>query len=141
MCGQIQRLERGRRATENQPRPLELRAHRGGIAGVVARRRALLVAGLVLFVHDNGAQALHRREYRRAGADGDQPLTPAQRAPRVRALAIGEAGVQHRHLVSKHSAHPGHGLRRQRDFRNEQNGPVPRLHDCTKHVEIHERLA
>src|SRR6058998_803716 len=60
------------------------------IAGVVARRRALLVAGLVLFVHDNGAQALHRREYRRAGADGDQPLTPAQRAPRVRALAIGE---------------------------------------------------
>ena len=87
----VQCLERWRRAPQEQPSALEARAHGGDVARVVARGRPLLVARLVLFVHDDGAEALDRREDRRPGADRDAPLAAAQRAPRVGALAVGKS--------------------------------------------------
>ncbi len=136
-----ERLQRWCRASENQASAFELRPHRRRIAGVVARRRPLLVAGLVLLVHHDRAQPLHRREHGGPGADRHEPLASAQGAPRVGALAIGQPRVEHRHTISKDAAHPRDGLRRQGNFRHQQNCPVSRLHDGTKHVEVYERLA
>ena len=85
----IERLQRRRRASENQPRPLELRAHGRRVARVISRGGALFVAGFVLFVHHDRAQALHGREHSRSGADSDETFAAAQRAPCVGALAVG----------------------------------------------------
>src|SRR2546426_12107517 len=92
-----ERLDRGCRAPENKASSFELRAHRGGVASVVARGRALLVAGLVLLVHHDRAKPLDGREHGGAGPDRGAPLAPAQRAPRIGALAIGQSRGQHGH--------------------------------------------
>ena len=108
---------------------------------MVARRRALLVAGLVFLVHHDRAEALDRREHRRARAYRDESFAAAQRAPGIGALPVRQARVEHRHAVSKDAAHPRHGLRRQGDLGHEQDCPISRLHHGTKQVEIDECLA
>ena len=46
----------------------------GHVAGVVARRAALLEGGLVFLVHDDHAEVGDRREHRRARSDHDARL-------------------------------------------------------------------
>ena len=83
---------------------------------MIARRLAVLVARLVLFVDDDQAEVPHRGEDRRPGTDGDAALTSPQQAPGIGALAVGEPAVQHRDLVAEDAAEPAHGLRRERDL-------------------------
>ena len=139
--GEVQRLEGGRGAAQNHPRSLESRALDGHVAGMVARRRPLLVARLVLFVHHDRPEPLDGSEHRRAGPDGQASLAAPQRPPRVGALAVRQPRVQHRHLVAEHAAHPRDRLRRERDLGDEQDGTGTRRYDATKHVEIDERFS
>src|SRR3982751_2653655 len=53
-------LQARRRAAQYHHRPFRARAHDRDLARVVARRLALLVARLVLLVHDDRAEVLHR---------------------------------------------------------------------------------
>ena len=140
---EVQRFEGRRGAAQNHPCPpsLEPRALQRHVAGVVARRRALLIARLVLFVEHDRCEPLHRREHRRAGSDGHAPLATPQRPPRVDALAVRQPRVQHRHLVAEHAAHPRHRLGREGNLRDQQNGTVTRRHDATKDVEVDQRLS
>ena len=91
-------LEAWRRAAEHAHGAGLARPHDRDLARVVARRFALLVARLVLLVHDDRAEIGKRGEDRRPRADRDAPFAAAQREPRVVALAVAEAGVQHRDL-------------------------------------------
>ena len=72
---EVQGLERGRGAAENDTRALESGAHQRHVAGVIARDASLLVAGLVLFIHHDRAQPLDGREHGRAWPDSHAPLT------------------------------------------------------------------
>src|SRR5439155_4226261 len=90
---EVQRLERRRGAAQNHARPLEPRTLERHVAGMVARRRPLLVARLVLFVHHDRPEPLDRSEHRGAGPDGHAPLAAPQRPPRVGALAVRQPRV------------------------------------------------
>src|SRR2546425_1278795 len=61
---EVQRFEGGRGAAQNLARPLEPRALERHVTGMVARRRPLLVARLVLLVHHDRPEPLDRSEHR-----------------------------------------------------------------------------
>ena len=124
------RLERRRGAAEHHARALEPRAHQRDVAGMVARRLAVLVARLVLLVDHDEAEVAHRREDGRARADGDPALAPAQQPPGIGALAVGEPAVQHRDLVAEDAAEPAHRLRRERDLGHQHDRAAPRASAC-----------
>ena len=99
-CGPSSRA-RAWRCPARSARSLEPGADRGDVPRVVARRLAVLVAGLVLLVHHDESQIGHRREHRRPRPHRDPALAPAQKAPGVGALPVGERAVQHRDLVAE----------------------------------------
>ena len=88
---------------------------------MIARRLALLVTGLVLFVDDDRAEIRERREHRGARADRHTAFAAAQRDPRIIALAVAQAGVKDRNLTPEHRAKAVHGLRRERDLGHEDD--------------------
>ena len=75
-------------ATDNDKGSFELSALRGDVARVIARRRALLVARLVLLIHHDRAEPLNGREDGRAGTDRDAALAAPERLPSIDALTI-----------------------------------------------------
>ena len=75
---------------------LHLGADHRHVARVVAGRFLLLVGMLVLLVHDDQPQPLHRREHGRARADGDAGAALADFVPFVMAFAGGQMAVQAR---------------------------------------------
>src|SRR4029078_6898300 len=64
-------FETRRRAPEHDYRALVSRAHDRDLSRVIARRLTLLVARLVLLVHDDRAEVLERGKDRRPRAGGD----------------------------------------------------------------------
>ncbi|MNH16241.1 hypothetical protein D3C79_758730 [compost metagenome] len=55
---------------------------------MVAQAFLLFIGAVVLFVDDDQAGVLHRREQRRAGADDDVGLAIAGSQPGIQALAV-----------------------------------------------------
>ena len=72
----------------------EMRAVDGCVATVIPRRFFLLVAGLVLLIHDDQAEVFERRENRGARADHYARFPAADAPPFARALHIRQAAVQ-----------------------------------------------
>ena len=95
---------------------------------------------MLLIDHDD-TQVRHRREDRRACADHDPPLAAGDRAPRVGPLALRQGAVQHRDRVAEHPAHPGHGLGRERDLRDQHDRPATTRHLDPHGIQIHQRLS
>ena len=81
----------------------------------------------MLLVDDDQAEALDRREDRRARADGDPRLAGAQAAPLVVALALRQRGVQQRDGVAEAGGEARDGLRRERDLRHERDHALAAL--------------
>jgi hypothetical protein len=134
-------LEARCRAAEHHHGALGARTNDGHLAGVIARRVALLVARLVLLVDDDRAEVLQRGKDRRTGAHGDALLAAAKGEPRIVALAVGESTVQHRDRVAEHGAEAIHRLRRERDLRHEHDGRLSLLqYDAPQELEVDERL-
>ena len=131
----------GRGAAQHQRRALEPGAHRRDVAGEIARRLAVLVAGLVLLVHHDDAEILHRSEDRRARADGHPPLAPAQQPPGVGPLAVGERAVQHRDLVAERAAEPAHRLGREADLGHQHDRAAAPGQRALHRLEVDQRLA
>ena len=90
-------------------------------AGVVAGIGVLLVRRIVLLVDHDQADVAHRCEDRAAGADDDPRLTPHDAVALVATLGATERGVQDRDDVAEALAEPTHGLRRERDLRDEHD--------------------
>ena len=98
-------------------------AHDGHVAAVVARRRVLLEARLVLLVDDDQAEVRGRGRTRRCGADDDLHLAVEDAPPVPAALGVAEVAVQHGH-VAEAAAEAGDGLRRQADLGHEDDAPA-----------------
>src|SRR5690606_26381909 len=110
-------LERRRRAAQHAHCTGEPCPDDGQLACVVARRFRLLVARLVLLVHDDRTEVRDRREDGRARTDRDATLAAAESAPRVVALTVRQRGGQDGDDVTELCAEAGNRLRRERDLR------------------------
>src|SRR5262249_13585186 len=118
------------------------RAHDRDLARVIARRLALLVRALMLFVDDDRTEVRERREDRRARADRDALASVLEREPLVVSLAVAEGTVQYRDLVAEDSAKAIDGLRRERDLRHQDDRRLISLdHDAPEQLDVDERLA
>ena len=82
-------LQRRRGASQNHDAFLNLRAHDGDIARVIARRFFLFVGGLVFFIDDNQPEIFQRREHRAAGADDDARAAGMDFVPFIVPFALG----------------------------------------------------
>ncbi len=135
-------LQTRRRRTQRHHRPLFARADDGHFTRVVPRGFVLLVAALVLLVHDDRTDVGDRRKHRGPRAHDDALVSPTQCGPRVEALAVAQRAVQHRHLIAEHRAKAVHGLRRERDLRNQHDGAHAALSDhVLEPLEVDQRLA
>src|SRR5690606_30939245 len=128
--------------SQHAHRAVQARAHHRHLTSVIARRIALLVAGLVLLVHDHGTEVVHGGEYRGTRAYRDLALPPLQREPRVVALAVRERGMEHRHAIAEHGTEAIHRLRREGDLRHEHYRTLAAAQDyLPEHFQVYEGLA
>ena len=118
----VKAFERRRRRAEQRHRAFELRAIHGDIAAVIARRFLLLVARLLLLVHDDQAEIFERRENRGARSHHHARLAVPHAPPFARALDFRQAAVQHRDARAESRADQPADPQRQRNFRNQNNG-------------------
>ena len=117
--------ERGRGGAEDDGAGLAETAHDGDVAGVVARRLVLLVAGLVLLVHDDDAEFVDGREDGRARADDDARLASMDAVPFVVALAVAELAVEDGDGGAEAGGEALDGLGGEGDFGDENDGAAP----------------
>ena len=112
------------------------------VAPVVAKALLLLERRVVLLVDDQHRQPRHRREQRRARADGQPQLAAPQRAPGVVALAIAQPAVQHRDALAEARPKARHELRRERDLRHQhQRAAVAARARCCHDLQVDLGLA
>src|SRR6185312_16201235 len=95
---------------------------------MIARRRFLLEGVFVLFVDDDQTQLAGRCEDGAAGPDDDLNLSGGDAPPVSAALRVGQVAVEYRDVAAP-AAEPLDRLRRQRDFRDENDGFLPALDD------------
>ena len=139
-------FQRRRGRAEHDHGAFHLAAHNGDVARVVAGRLLLLVGMLVLLVHDDQAERFDGGEDGRARADGDARAALANLVPLVVPLAGGQMAVQHRHQrLQRAGAEPRlealDGLRRERDFRHEDNRALALLQGVGDGLQIDLGLA
>ena len=101
---------------------------------------------LVLLVHDDQSQRVHRGEDGRAGADGDAGAALADFVPLIVALAGGQMAVQHRHQgLERAGAEAGletlDRLGREGDFGHQDDRPFALLESVSDGLEVHLGLA
>ncbi len=87
---------------------------------LIPRRAVLLVRSRSLFVQADQAESRNRREHRRPAAQDDVSLAPAHPPPLLGALQLGELAVQDRDRRVQAISNALDELRRQRDFRHQQ---------------------
>ena len=92
----------------------------------------------MLFIHDDEAETLQRREDRRAGADGDLRFAARQAAPFVEAFAAGQAAVQHGEAGGETGREALHELPGQGDFghQNERRLVLAQRRGNGAHVDL-----
>ena len=137
-------LQRRRGAAEHDDAFFHLRAHDGDIARVIARRFLLLVGSLVFLIDDDEPEVRQRREDRAARADHDARAAVMNLVPFVVALALGQMSVQHRDCILR-LGEPAFealdGLRRKRNFRDENDCRASAVERCADGLQINFRLA
>src|ERR1043166_7829425 len=115
---------RGSRA-EKRERVFHFGADDGDVAAVVARRLFLLVAGFLLFVHDDETEIFDGRENRRTCSDNDAGFTVADAPPFACTFDVAESGVQDGYAFEARSK-PGTALaanpKRECDFGHQDDG-------------------
>ena len=142
--GVVITLERRRGGPEQNDALLHLRAHDRDVARVIARRFLLLVGGLVLFIDDDQPEIFERSKHSAARADHDPRPTGLNLVPFIVPLAFGQMAVQNRDRVlrfGKTALESLHGLRRERNFRNEHDGGFPARQGRADRLQINFRLS
>jgi hypothetical protein len=122
-CANIMDRFKGRSGgAENDAGLFQLGAEDSGIPTVIERGLLLFITRFVFFIDNDQAQVDQRREHSRACSDDDASLTIADSVPLIMALASAELTVEHGDLHAsgfESFPEPGNGLRRERNFRNE----------------------
>src|SRR5687768_9660202 len=109
---------------------------------MIPRILPLLVARLVLLVHNDRAKILERREDGRPRPDDYPLVTSLQREPRVVSLTIAQGRMENRDSISENCAKPVDGLRSERDLRNEDDRCLAApVHDLAEQLDVHQRLS
>ena len=114
-------FERWRGRTQHHRGPGQLGAHHGHVARVVARGFFLFVALVVLLVDEDEAEIRRGRKDGGARADDDGRVAAANAAPLLAAFIGREGGVEQRDLLPEGLIEQAGHLRREADFRNQQN--------------------
>ena len=108
---------------------------------MIARRLLLLVARIMLLIHDHQTQLRHGRKHRRARPHY-HPRIPAPNAmPLLRPLIRRQARVQQGHLIRQTRHTSARHRRRQPDLRHQQQRASPGIERTLHRREIHRRLA
>ena len=116
-------------------------AHHRHVAGVVMDAVLLLVGGLVLLIDDDQAEIAVGQEQGRAGARHHLDVAGCDARIDPLALAAGDAGMPGRRLGAEAGLEAVEELRRQGDFRH-QDQRLPALpHGFGDRLEINLRLA
>ena len=135
------RFQRWRGRTQNHGGIRHLGAHHGNIAGVIARRLLLLVGGIMFFVDDDQREIGNRREDGRASADDHARVPALDAMPLLRALLVGERGVQDGNFIAEDLVQIGGDRWREADFRDEENGGAPSFEHGAHAREVNGGLA
>ena len=120
----VKGFEGGCRRPEQRHRVFKLGAHNRNVSPVVARRLLLLVARLLLLIHDDEAEFVDRGKNRGTSPDDHAGFPVSNAPPFPSALDVAERGVQDGHAFEAR-AKPGAALpaypQRQRNFRHKYN--------------------
>ncbi len=95
----------------------------------------------MLLVDHDEAEVRDRGEDRRAGPDDDRALPVPDLPPRVVALPGRQGTVEHGHPVAEVGPEPTHGLGREGDLRDEDQGPPPLAERPGHEADVDEGLA
>ena len=114
--GGVTRLERGRRAAEDERAAGAFGAQPRQAARVVAEALVVLVGGVVLLVDHDDAKVVERGEQCAARANCDRDLAARESPPLLEPFAGLEAAVQDGDAVAKARAQPRHDLMGERDL-------------------------
>ena len=134
-------LKRRCRRAKHHTRALYLSTQNRRVARVVAGIVVLLVARIVLLVHDYEPKVADRREDGASGPHYDASRARAYPVPLVVALAVGKRRVQDRHLVAEARREPADGLGREGNLGNHHDRAAVRLKLLRNRLEIHLGLA
>ena len=133
-------LKRRRRGAENHRHAFESRAINSRVAAVISRCFLLLVARLLLFIHQNQPEIFKRREHGRTRANHDARLAASHAPPFPRALVIRKRAVQHGHAWPKPRANVATHPQSQRNFRHKYQRASPLRDRCFHSAQINFRL-
>ena len=122
------RFKRGRRRRQHHRDARNVAAHHGHIAGVVAHAVLLFVGGVMLLIDDNEAEIGVGQKQRRARANHDGNFTIGNRAPGPRPPARRQLRMPFRRADAKAGRKSVKKLRRQRNFRH-QDQRLPAVAD------------
>ena len=117
--------------------------HHGGVAPVVAGSGVLLlIAGVVLLVHDDQPQLGIGQKHRGAHAQHHTRLVGVEQLfPHVHALVVAEFAVIDEQAVAKDGLEAPRELRGERDFGHEIEHLPPQLERMGYHVHIDRSFA
>ena len=118
----IEGLSRRRGGAQHERAAVAPRHLGRDLARMVARTRALLIAGLVLLVDDDETQVAERAKERRTRADDNAGRTAGDHIPLVQALASRKTRMEHGYRLAKARAEAADGLGRQRDLGHQHAG-------------------
>src|SRR4029079_14671927 len=106
---------------------------------MISRILTLLVARLMFFVYDDRTEIRERRKGGRARADDHLFAAALEGEPRVVSLPVAERRVEHGDPVAEHCAKPVYGLRRQRNFRDQNDRSLSmNIDDLAQELDVHE---
>ena len=117
--GVLQGFQRRRRRPEHDGHGRRSRPDHRKIARRVAKSFVLLVRGIVLLVDDDQGETRQRAEHGGTRADDDARLAAMGRAPGIAALGAPQPRMHRHHAGAKAPAKTLHQLRRQRNFRHQ----------------------
>ena len=95
----------------------------------------------MFLIDDNQADIGKRRENGGPGADHHMNLSPPDPPPFIKAFTGGKAGVKDGRILAEAGAKPGNHLRREGDFRHENDGRFSQAGGMTDGTDKHFGLS
>ena len=112
----------------------------GHVPPMVPGRLGLLVASVVLLVHDDHTEVRDRGEHGRPGPDGDPHPSGSEGAPGVEPFPVRQARVEHRDQVPESLPEPLQGLGSEGDLRDQDDASATTLEHSPEQLDVDQRL-
>ena len=119
----IEGFHRRSRRCQQQQRLMAVTARTGDVPRMIPRRLLGSIGSLLLLVNHNQPNLFQRRKHRRAGTHHHICQALLDAPVLVGALCHGQSAVQHRHPLTKSAAEQPDRLRREGNFRHQNDDP------------------